>query len=77
MGAVVLLPDASMGVSPTEAVPLSQPETQASLVPMSAALGPAPSRFAVWRSLESRADSLASLGALAFAVLAVVAYAVL
>lgn len=74
MGAVVLLPDASIGVSPPETVPLSQPTFHADVVPMSAAAAPAPSRFAVWRSLETRADVLASFGALGVAALTLVVY---
>jgi hypothetical protein len=71
MGAVLLTPDASMGVSPTLAVPLSQPRDQGSAMHATAR---APSRFAVWRTLESRADALASWGALAVGLLAAVAY---
>lgn len=78
MGALVLLMDDSMGVSPPLAVPLSQPCAHEGTVTMSApvALAPAPSRFAIWRTLETRADRLASYGALAVAFAAVLAYVV-
>lgn len=70
MATVVLLPDASIGVSPPEAEPLRPVTFQEE--PM---LTPAaPSRFAIWRSLETRADRLASYGALAFAFTVVLAY---
>jgi hypothetical protein len=69
--------DLSIGVSPTETVPLSQPATKEGAVPMSAAIAPVPSRYAIWRSLESRADRLASYGALVVAAVAVVVYVVL
>ncbi|GEM_PF-4611497 len=71
-----LLPDVSIGVSPPETVPLSQPATKGDAVLMSATVGPVPSRYAIWRSLESRADRLASYGALLVAALAVVVYVV-
>lgn len=54
--------DGSTGVSPTAPMPLSHPrETSYAMH----AAGPSPSRFSVWRDLESRADRLASYGALA------------
>jgi hypothetical protein len=78
MSAVVLVPDVSIGVSPTQAAPLSQPPTNTEAITMAApALSALPSRYAIWRSLESRADRLASYGALALGVLAIVAYVVI
>jgi len=72
MATVVLLPEPSMGVSPPEAEPLRCVtfQEEATMTPAASL----PSRFAVWRSLESRADRLASYGALAFAFAAVLAY---
>lgn len=51
-----------MGVSPTEAMPLSRAMGPSAHMHVIAST---PSRFSVWRSLESRADRLASYGALA------------
>lgn len=65
-----------MGVSPTVAVPLSPPTDPAGTMHVA---GPAaaPSRFSVWRELESRADRLASYGALAVGLGVFVAFLLL
>jgi len=72
MGAVLHLPDASMGVAPTLAVPLSQPNDQEDA--MRVRISTTPSRFAIWRNLEPRADRLASWGALGVGLAAIVFY---
>jgi hypothetical protein len=76
MGAVLSLgPDASIGASPPVSVPLSLPAIHEEAMPTEPAH--APSRFAIWRSVESRADSLVSYGALLVAVTVAVVYALL
>lgn len=84
MSAVTLPPSASilpraprqssMGVSPTKAMPLRRATAQTTAMhPVSAA----PSRFAVWRSLENTMDRYASYGALTLGVVALCAVVVL
>lgn len=56
------LDDASTGVSPTLAAPLRPTTDPTGTMHV---VAPSPSRFSVWRELESRSDALASYGALA------------
>lgn len=71
MGAVVggyeIPVHASMGVSPTEATPISQRADN--IVVMNATVTE-PSRLQLWWSLESRTDRVTSMSALAVAVIA-------
>ena len=64
-----------MGVSPTLAAPLSPAMRPA--VTMHVAGPVAPSRFSIWRTLETRSDRLASYGALAVGLGVFVAFLVL
>ena len=57
--------DASTGVSPTLAAPLSPTMRPAATMHVAGPALAAPSRFSIWRTLESRSDRLASYGALA------------
>lgn len=55
-------------------MPLSRPTAPPVVMPATVSL---PSRFAVWKSLESKADRWASYGALGVAALAVTALLIL
>lgn len=57
--------NASTGVSPTLAAPLCPATPPPAVMHVAGPATAAPSRFSVWRELESRSDRLASYGALA------------
>lgn len=69
--------DASMGVSPTLAMPLSRTMAPTGTMHVVAARTATPSRFSIWRELESRTDRLASYGALAVGVGSLLAFILL
>lgn len=69
--------DASMGVSPTLPMPLSRTMAPSDTMHVVAVRTATPSRFSIWRELESRSDRLASYGALAVGVASLLAFVLL
>lgn len=65
--------DRSTGVSPTMPMPLSRANAPSPAMHAGASM---PSRFSIWRALESRSDRLASYGALALGLGFVVGFLV-